>query len=94
MLAGQVPSPYFIFGCLAYIVRRILGTVRAKVINIVSIKTQHCVGEMAADTEDEDLIRQIEDELNEPLTDPVKESTVEYYHKKKKRLVTVYCSCC
>ena len=39
---------------------------------------------MAADTEDELLlIRQIEDEFNEPLTDPVTESTVDYYHKKK-----------
>ena len=42
---------------------------------------------MAADTEDEILwIRQIEDELNEPLTGPVKESTVDYYHKKKDKV--------
>ena len=39
---------------------------------------------MAADTEDELLlIRQIEDELNEPLTDPFNESAVDYYLRKK-----------
>ena len=84
MLAGQVASPCFIFGCLAYIVMRILGTVRAKVINLVSIKTRHFVGEMAAEVDE--LIKQIEDELNEPLTDPVKESTVEYYLDKKDKV--------
>ena len=42
---------------------------------------------MAADTENELLlIRQIEDELNEPLTDPVKESTVDYYLDKKDKV--------
>ena len=42
---------------------------------------------MAADIEDEILqIRQIEDELNEPLTDPVKKSTVDYYQKKKDKV--------
>ena len=34
----------------------------------------------------EELIRQIEDELNEPLTDPVKESTFEYYLGKKDKV--------
>ena len=44
---------------------------------------------MAADTEDELLLkRKIEDELNEPLKDPVKESTVDYYLEKKDKVVT------
>ena len=34
---------------------------------------------MAADSDEEDLKRKIEDELKQPLTDPVKESTVNYY---------------
>ena len=38
---------------------------------------------MAADTDEEDLIRQIEDELKQPFTDSVKESTVDYYLQNK-----------
>ena len=42
------------------------------------------VSTMAAD--EEDLIRQIEDELKQPLTDPVKESTVDFYLKNKDKV--------
>ena len=44
---------------------------------------------MAADTDEEDLIRQIEDELKQPLTDPVKESTVDYYFQNKDKVFTL-----
>ena len=33
--------------------------------------------------EDKNLIRKIKDELNHPLTDPIKESTVGYYNLNK-----------
>ena len=35
---------------------------------------------------DEALIRQIEDELNEPFTHPFKESTVDYYKETKDKV--------
>ena len=35
----------------------------------------------------EELIENIEDELNQTITDPVKESTVDYYLKKKDQVV-------
>ena len=42
----------------------------------------------AEEEEDEEelLIQNIEDELNEPITDPIKESTKEYYVKSKDKV--------
>ena len=37
--------------------------------------------------DDEELIETIEDELNQQITDPIKESTVDYYHMKKDQVV-------
>ena len=36
---------------------------------------------------DELLLQNIEDELNQPITDPFKESTVDYYLKKKDKVM-------
>ena len=37
--------------------------------------------------DEEKLIESIEDELNQKITDPIKESTVDYYLKKKDQVV-------
>ena len=37
--------------------------------------------------DEEELIESIEDELNQTITDPIKESTVDYYLKKKDQVV-------
>ena len=37
--------------------------------------------------DEEELIENIEDELNQPITDPIKESKVDYYLKKKDQVV-------
>ena len=34
----------------------------------------------------EELVRKIEDELCDPLTDPIKESTLEYYQQNKDKV--------
>ena len=44
--------------------------------------------ETPSDKEDEEeLIESIEDELNQPITDPIKESKVDYYLKKKDQVI-------
>ena len=44
-------------------------------------------GGMAADQEDEnELVKKIEHELWYPLTDPIKESTLEYYQQNKDKV--------
>ena len=44
--------------------------------------------ELAKDQEDEmgELVRKVEDELCYPLTDPIKESTLEYYQQNKDKV--------
>ena len=37
--------------------------------------------------DEEELIENIEDELNQPITDPIQESTVDYYLKKKDQVM-------
>ena len=45
------------------------------------------MAEAAVDDEEEKLlISQIEDELLHPLTDPIKESTVDYYNQNKDKV--------
>ena len=45
-------------------------------------------GGMAADEEAmKELVTKIEDELWHPLTDPIKESTLEYYEQNKDKVV-------
>ena len=41
----------------------------------------------ALKNDDESLIEQIEDEANQPITDAVKESTVDYYLETKDQVI-------
>ena len=43
------------------------------------------------DEDEDELIYRIEDELGQPLTDPIKESTVDYYLKNKDTVSSVRC---
>ena len=41
------------------------------------------------DEDEDELIYRIEDELGEPLTDPIKESTIDYYLENKDKVCSV-----
>ena len=45
----------------------------------------------AADDEEEKYIWQIRDELRKEITDPIKESTVEYYNENKDKVKHIFC---